>query len=171
VQPREVSTLFVGTGPGSYPGLRVAIATALGWARGAGAGVVGIPSVDALLYAELRVGEQGVWFADARGGRVYATCQRRLEDRLECRIPLCLVEHAELAALVQDGDRVLGDAAVAQRAALSLALMQRLETDLVPRASSLLRLGQARVESGEAQAVESLEPLYLRAFEAVRRRR
>lgn len=46
----DVSAVAVATGPGSFTGLRVAIAAAQGIARGAGAALVGISTLDALAY-------------------------------------------------------------------------------------------------------------------------
>src|SRR5512141_2914242 len=46
----EVTRVAVATGPGSFTGLRIAIAAAEGIARGAGASLVGISTLDVLAY-------------------------------------------------------------------------------------------------------------------------
>ena len=171
VEPGDITKLFVGTGPGSYTGLRVAIATALGLMRGAGAALVGVPSVDALLFAELEEGQTGAWTADARGERVYWTRQRRTRDGLECLVAPRLLRFEELESELHDGDRLFGEEAVLVKAAAAKSWRQAIDSQSRPRATSLLRLGSLRLARGEVQAVESLEPLYLREFRASVRRR
>src|SRR5439155_1132993 len=46
----SIDKVAVATGPGSFTGLRIAIATAQGLARGAGAALVGISTLDVLAY-------------------------------------------------------------------------------------------------------------------------
>ena len=48
----EVSAIAIGTGPGSFTGLRVGMSTAKGLALGLGRPVVGVPSLEAWLAAE-----------------------------------------------------------------------------------------------------------------------
>ena len=63
--------VICGTGPGSYTGLRVGMATALGLHRGAGAAIVGVPSFEAIARAGLEHGECGTVVRNAFGGQVY----------------------------------------------------------------------------------------------------
>ena len=79
VTPRDLELVCVGVGPGSYTGLRVGIATALGLARGAGAEVVGVPSVEALAFDLLEPGEEGTVLLDARARELYVARYRRDE--------------------------------------------------------------------------------------------
>lgn len=71
--PRDVEAVVAGTGPGSYTGMRVATAFALGLARGLGIQAVGIPSFDAWAEALAQGGATGplAVVRDARRGRVY----------------------------------------------------------------------------------------------------
>ncbi|MEK7862499.1 MAG: tRNA (adenosine(37)-N6)-threonylcarbamoyltransferase complex dimerization subunit type 1 TsaB, partial [Chloroflexota bacterium] len=46
----DVDRIAVATGPGSFTGLRIAIAAAQGLARGAGAALVGVSTLDVLAY-------------------------------------------------------------------------------------------------------------------------
>ncbi|HHO58329.1 MAG TPA: tRNA (adenosine(37)-N6)-threonylcarbamoyltransferase complex dimerization subunit type 1 TsaB, partial [Oceanithermus profundus] len=47
LEPGQLELIVVGEGPGSYTGIRVAVATAMGLARGLGVPVVGAPSLAA----------------------------------------------------------------------------------------------------------------------------
>ncbi len=77
----RIGRVVAGTGPGSYTGLRVALATASGLARALGAELVGAPGFAALAAEALRPGEEGVITLDARRGNVYAArCERELQD-------------------------------------------------------------------------------------------
>ena len=69
---------MAGVGPGSYTGLRVALATASGLARAVGAEVRGAPTFAALAAGVLGPGEEAVVTLDARRGNVYAAHCRRL---------------------------------------------------------------------------------------------
>jgi tRNA threonylcarbamoyl adenosine modification protein YeaZ len=72
--------VFVGTGPGSYTGLRVGLATAQGLCRGTGAGLVGVCSFEALARSALAPGDEGAVVLDARAGRFYHARYRRTEE-------------------------------------------------------------------------------------------
>jgi tRNA threonylcarbamoyl adenosine modification protein YeaZ len=65
--PRRADTVVIGTGPGSYTGVRVGASYALGLARVWGAPVLGIPTLEALVTGD---GPQAVAL-DARKGNVY----------------------------------------------------------------------------------------------------
>ncbi|AWN23665.1 tRNA (adenosine(37)-N6)-threonylcarbamoyltransferase complex dimerization subunit type 1 TsaB [Deinococcus irradiatisoli] len=76
VDPRQLGQLVVGTGPGSYTGVRVGASYALGLGRAIGAAVVGLPSLESLIDAGTE-GEQAVSL-DARKGQVYGAVYRVL---------------------------------------------------------------------------------------------
>lgn len=73
----RVGRVVAGTGPGSYTGVRVALATASGLARALGAQLFGASSFVALAAGLLGPGDEAVVTLDARRGNVYAaTCVR-----------------------------------------------------------------------------------------------
>lgn len=80
IDRRRIGAIGVGVGPGSYTGLRVAIATANGLARAWSVPVFGASTLAAVAAADLAAGEQGVAVLDARRGNVYAALVRRDDD-------------------------------------------------------------------------------------------
>lgn len=159
-----LGAVFVGLGPGSYTGLRVGIATAMGLARASGAALHGVPSFDALAFAELGIGEEGTVVLDARAGRFYHARYRRVERGLLVLDPPSTCVAEELAERCARSNVVLGHPELAANAGLELAPRTRLRTDVRPRASALLELARARRASGELLPQKSLEPLYLAGF-------
>ena len=80
--PDALAAVTVGTGPGSYTGLRVGIAAARGLATGLSLPLGGIDSLALVAWAALAPGETGVAVLDARRGNVYAGSYRRDGDTL-----------------------------------------------------------------------------------------
>jgi len=73
IQPQEVDYVAYSCGPGSFTGLRIGAACALGIARALGRAAVGVPTLDALACNMHGVGgeAQVVPMLDARRGQVY----------------------------------------------------------------------------------------------------
>lgn len=164
---RELELLVVGTGPGSFTGLRVAAATALGMARGGRALLFGMPSLEALCWRELAPGERGTVLLDARQGELYFAAYRRSEAGIEILQAPCLVRPEEVRRSAQPGERWFCDSHTA-RLALDADASAKLCIDSVPRAAALLELGMARFAREGGHAPAQIEPLYLRAFGARR---
>ncbi|MEE8469089.1 MAG: tRNA (adenosine(37)-N6)-threonylcarbamoyltransferase complex dimerization subunit type 1 TsaB [Planctomycetota bacterium] len=168
--PLHIERIVVGTGPGSYTGLRVGIATALGLARATGAELVGVPSVEATARAGLEIDEEGVVLLDARSHQLYYAHYRRTRTGVVAVVAPTVTTPAGLADLLPDHIPILGDAAVAQAAELNESQRARLRSGYEPQASALLELGLARLERDGPMRPEEIRPLYLRPF-AVRPRR
>ena len=135
-----VDQVAVGLGPGSYAGVRIAIAAAIGLEMGLGARLVGIPSVAALETGTASY----VAIGDARRETFYFT---RVEDGVCVDGPRLLSEEALRAAL--DGP-VFTCVALPAFPAAQLAL---------PSAARLARLAEA---GRGIVAIGDLEPIYLR---------
>jgi tRNA threonylcarbamoyladenosine biosynthesis protein TsaB len=168
--PSELTAVIVGTGPGSYTGLRVGIATAMGIARASGATVLGVPSGETLCFGACAPGATMILLLDARSGEIYYAKYRRLDDEVETIDPPRVVVPAEVARLVDAEIAIFGDATVGAAAGLSTSALARLRTDVVPAARDLLELGSRRIARGMATPLDVLEPLYLRKFAASKRK-
>lgn len=100
LEPRA-DVIAVGTGPGSYTGVRVAASLALGLARAWGAVVVGVPTLEAVA-----AGHDGLiavtW--DARKGKVYSAVYRVARGLiLETPVPIEKRALEDFGTLVPDG--------------------------------------------------------------------
>jgi len=168
--PRDIRAVIVGLGPGSYTGLRVAAATALGLARGVGAALRGVASIEALARTELAPGECGAVLMDARAGELYVARYRRSEASFEQLDAPTVARAAELGPRLAGVDVLFADDAALRAAGLDGSSFPSLRPN-APRAAHDLELGLTELAREGSHAPASIEPLYLRAFAATLRRR
>lgn len=83
----DITGIRVGIGPGSYTGIRVAIAAAKGLARALAVDLAGVSSFVGLAAAVLAPSSEAVVTLDARRGNVYAQACRRLPAATSGRAP------------------------------------------------------------------------------------
>jgi tRNA threonylcarbamoyl adenosine modification protein YeaZ len=149
--PRDLGAVVVGTGPGSYTGLRIAIAAARGLAFSLAIPLAGASTLDALRQG----GDDGAYAViDARRGEVFAA-----GPELE---PTVLAP-AALAARLPQGARCVGDGALRHRAVLAAAGAVVPPDDdprHAPRAAALAGIAARDGFTG------SSEPRYLRRPDA-----
>ena len=161
----DIELVIVATGPGSYTGLRVGVATALGLARGTGAALCGVPSLEALAHGELHPGEEAVVLLDARAQALYFAHYARTDQGVEELHAPAVLSASEVRARLPEGVRILADATAANAAELPHEARGHLTTDALPSASSVLELGLARFERCGPVSPSELRPLYLRPFQ------
>ncbi len=146
VTREEIEVIAVGLGPGSYTGIRAAIAVAQGWQLARGVKLIGISSVEALaveaqaakIFGRVNVG------VDAQRGEFYLATWNLSGERREEISPLKIVTAAEMTALKNAGEICVGP-----------------ETGKIlwPRAAALVALADGRTDF---LAGEQLTPIYLR---------
>lgn len=153
-------------GPGSFTGVRIAIAAARGFALATGARLWGTDSLTVMAKAALESGMVGdnrpfAVAVDARGERLYfglydaAGCKLAGPFLLEAREAAALLP-AELAAAVGNGAAHVAEAAMLRGRPVDAKL-----PDLQPNASALAELA---LEADET--LPTLRPLYLRPPDA-----
>ena len=141
-----VDVIAVGLGPGSYTGIRAAIAVAQGWQLGRGVKLVGVSSVESLAWQAQAEGLTGLvgLMIDAQRGEFYLSRWNLSGPHRKEVEPLKIVSAAEIAARRAAGETLAGPEA---------------ERQLFPSASTVARLAGSRTSYLPG---ESLEPIYLR---------
>jgi tRNA threonylcarbamoyl adenosine modification protein YeaZ len=163
-RPQDVSDVLVGIGPGSYTGLRVGIATAIGIARAAGARARGVPSGEVLAFGALDPGMSAIHLVDGRSGGFYLARYARTADEVDVLESPIVVGLDELPARLDGGVPILTDATTAAASGLAPEFLERARVDARPDARALLALGLARIDRLGPEPLEAILPLYLRAF-------
>jgi tRNA threonylcarbamoyladenosine biosynthesis protein TsaB len=142
----EVEVVAVGLGPGSYTGIRGAIAVAQGWQLATGVKLLGVSSVESLAaqaQAKKIFGRVNLAIDAQRGEFYLATWEISGPQRQELS-PLVIVPAAEIAARLAAGEICAGP---------------EMERALFPSAATVARLAAGRTDFLPG---EILEPIYLR---------
>jgi tRNA threonylcarbamoyladenosine biosynthesis protein TsaB len=156
---RDVARWAVGVGPGSFTGIRIAVATAKGIVLATGAELVGVTSLDAVAFG--LEGELVVSLIGAGKGELFVQA-RRGEARVLGPMHLRTGDVAARLAEISGGSRVVVAGEAASEVDWS-ALGARVEVvaqpphDL-PHAASVGRIALGR----PAEDADGLEPVYVR---------
>ena len=154
VARRELTGVVVGTGPGSFTGLRIGLATAKTIAYSLGIPIAGVSSTLALGLAAARDGEN----------EVTVTLPAGASDRYVHRVGVKDGRPRELAApkLVASQDVDVDAVAVDFEPGNAPApAIERGETALTRLAAVLASLGAAMLGDGHADEIERLVPAYV----------
>jgi len=155
----DVDRIAVGIGPGSFTGLRIALATARGVAAARGLPLVGVSTLRAL--AEPAGDRPVLAVIDARRGEAFVALYRSSEEL----VAPCVCTPEQLAALA--ARRAAGAQAVGDGALRFRELLEGAGVEVAPAASALHRVSAAaicRLVRG-GSATEAV-PAYLRAPDA-----
>ncbi|HYT58810.1 MAG TPA: tRNA (adenosine(37)-N6)-threonylcarbamoyltransferase complex dimerization subunit type 1 TsaB [Haliangiales bacterium] len=152
IEREDIECLAVGLGPGSYAGIRSAIALAQGWQLARRAKILGISSVECLAaqaQAEEIYGRVNV-VSDAQRNEFYLASYDASAAGYREAVPLRLAAREEVLALAQAGEMVLGPEVEKWFSAGRV---------LFPDAAML---GQMAAQRRDYLPGERLEPIYLR---------
>jgi tRNA threonylcarbamoyladenosine biosynthesis protein TsaB len=163
VRVDDIALFAVATGPGSFTGLRIGIASMQGLAVATGQPLVGVSSFQALATFA-NASRVGVWI-DAWRGEVYGALLACEEGAPPHEIGSALVAPPE-ALLGEVGAAeatvFVGDGAVKYRDRLRQRVVE--PTPLI--AGAVARLAWDRFEAGEAPPPHAIRPLYVRRPDA-----
>ena len=154
----EIQVLAIGLGPGSYTGIRVALAIAQGWQLARGVKLLGIGSAECLAaqaHAEKIYGRVNVVIDAQRGEFYLATCEISTA-RLEEIAPLKIVTAKEVESRAGTGETLIGP---------EVTKWFPSGKTLFPSATMLAQLAAGRTEFSNGGL---LEPVYLRATNFVK---
>ncbi len=148
----DIETIAIGLGPGSYTGVRSAIALAQGWQLGRGIQLLGISTVECLAAqaAEEKMFGPVTIVIDAQRNEFYLARYEIAPEQWHPLEPLRLAPIAEIEQLQLAGQRIIGP-----DASQWFAKAQ----DVYPDAAILGRLACGRRDFVPG---EKLEPIYLR---------
>ena len=164
--PSDVDLFAVGTGPGAFSALRIAVAALAGLAAPGGKPVIGVPSTEALaheLWQAYRMSPLLI-VGDARRGRFWRALYAGIDGTVKCALPPALCGPEDLAALLPAG----GIAATPEwgRLATPLPSLLPLSAHVIkesrtPHAATIARLAGKRFRLGPPWSPAI--PLYLTA--------
>lgn len=166
-EPRDVTRIAVAVGPGSFTGLRVAIAAAQGIARASDAMAVGVPTLDVAAHPFSGPSARVCALIPAGRGEHYWALYGSDGGRWERRSEIAVASADEVARSVAMDTLFVGEIdEMTQR-----TLRERLgalasfppASALIRRAGHLAEIGWDRIERGGGVGAGALEPLYIRA--------
>lgn len=151
--PSGITSLAVGLGPGSYTGIRIAIAIAQGWELAHCTPLIGIDSTEAIAHRALESGIQGpvAVVVDAHRGEFYVAEYTLGPGTALCIAPLRIAQRTDLQGLADRKVHLVGP---------DLIGFQLSGTTVVPDAATVAKLAR---KHPAATAPELLQPIYLRS--------
>ena len=118
----EIDFIACASGPGSFTGLRIGVATAKGLARGLGKKIIPVPTLDALAYNIFESSKIIVPIMDARREQVYSCLYRWERSKLKKLTEYFAENIAVLVEKVnqyEEGAVFLGDASIVHKEYIS----------------------------------------------------
>jgi tRNA threonylcarbamoyladenosine biosynthesis protein TsaB len=160
----EIDVFAVATGPGSFTGLRIGIATMQGLAFAEGKPLVGVSGFDALARIAGDIDRIATW-VDAWRGEVFAALY---EDGREVQLPVVSRPEVLLESLRGRPTLFIGDGAVVHRETIQRMMgdsARVAQPPAPPLAGAMAILGGTASLSGE-HLPDAIRPLYVRRTDA-----
>lgn len=154
----DIGCIVVGLGPGSYTGIRAAIALAQGWRLARGVKLLGASSAEAIAMEAAAAGIRGVTnvVIDAQRGEFYVATWEIEPGKKRLMRPLRLASRDEVQHRANAGERIVGPQAPQWFSSAQA---------LFPRAAAICRMA---AEGTDLISGEEMEPIYLRETKFVK---
>ena len=162
---QDIDAFAVATGPGSFTGLRVGIATMQGLAMAMGKPLIGVSAFDALHACGAGINRIATWI-DAWRGEVFAAVY---EDGREVEAPTVARPEHLLARLTGQATMFTGDGAVLYQELICATLGDHARfTDPVnpPLAATIARLAGDAFRAGQRPPPHAIRTIYVRRSDA-----
>lgn len=161
VRPSQLSAVTAATGPGSYTGLRVGLASAKGLCLSLGIPMIGVPTLDVLAEPH-RESDTPVRPVLDAGRRRYATALYRGDKGEFGRVgPIQGRRSAEIAAEISEAILLCGDLEEFRAAELPATVRLASPASSLRRAGFLAEIGWRRLRAGEVSDPSQVEAFYL----------
>lgn len=161
-----VSRIAVATGPGSFTGLRVAIAAAQGLARGTGAALIGVSTLDVLAYPHASSKVRTCALLPAGRTEWYGALYQERNRKWMRRSPYLVASLDEICRQIGTHTLFVGEIDAETEAALRDLLGPKAlfasPASRVRRAGFLAELGWRELETRTQVKISEIEPLYVR---------
>jgi tRNA threonylcarbamoyladenosine biosynthesis protein TsaB len=162
----DVDRVAVATGPGSFTGLRVAIAAAQGIARGAGAALAGVSTLDVLAYPHAASKQRTCALLPAGRSDWYAALYQERNRRWLRRSPYIAATLPDLCAQIGTHTLFVGEigeeAEQTLRDLLGPKALFASPASRMRRAGYLAELGWRALETEPQVKLGEIEPIYVK---------
>ncbi len=174
-RPEQIDELYLSLGPGSFTGLRIAVAIARALHQAIGCRLVGVPTLDVIAENAPASFAIVVPILDAKRSQVFSARYRRNSEGLLRLTEPALVDPAAFlaeSATLGAAVGVLGEGVDYHRAAIETAAaahpgIQVIEKELWPPSAEIVyRLGRKLARGGQYADPDTLLPTYIRLPEA-----
>ena len=170
IELHQLSAIVVSAGPGSFTGLRIGYSLAKGIAHAANLSLVEVPTLDVWAF-QVGPQPQPIYpLIDAHRGEVF-TARYQHQNHFQRKTDYQRLPLNDFCEWIRQQPGMLTGASV-QKLAESLLpklsdVVISINTPPYPALWALLALGYRKFQRGEFAALETAEPLYLRAFKGI----